>query len=314
MTGIAGVNPSDVEGATEEPPSAEAAANGKSPITSVTAPVEAAQPSQAEMPQPHWSHLPIWGVEAQARGHQIPLPFGIGVNYYREKQPFNIKNLQIGISGRPPESTTFVQIDRVDTTQQSVAARFDVWIFPFLNLYGIGGYTLGKMEGAVDLPALPTLGIPAHRLPLSISYEGPTFGGGGTLAGGLKVSEWHDLTAFVVLDANYTITPLSFQNEGLFTDTKIKALIFSSRVGLRGKVTPNMHGAMWAGAMYEDVSDLLVGRSNDPSFVFLVRQGPVAPWNALIGGRIEAGKHLDIIVEGGIGTRTSILAGVTFRF
>jgi hypothetical protein len=39
-------------------------------------------PSRAEMPQPHWSRLPIWGVEAEARGHQIPLPFGIGINYY----------------------------------------------------------------------------------------------------------------------------------------------------------------------------------------------------------------------------------------
>ena len=27
----------------------------------------------------HWSGLPIWGAEAEAKGYQLPLPFGIGV-------------------------------------------------------------------------------------------------------------------------------------------------------------------------------------------------------------------------------------------
>ncbi len=115
---------------------------------------------------------------AEARGHQIPLPFGIGVNYYREQQPFKIKDLQVGIVGRPPESVTnFVQMDRVDTTQQAVA-RFDVWVFPFVSVYGIAGYTSARMTGAVDLPAVRILDIPAQRLSISLSYEGPTYGGG----------------------------------------------------------------------------------------------------------------------------------------
>jgi hypothetical protein len=38
------------------------------------------------------------GVDAEARGHQIPLPFGIGVNYSREQPPFKINDPQLGIS------------------------------------------------------------------------------------------------------------------------------------------------------------------------------------------------------------------------
>lgn len=278
---------------------------------------EAVEPSGGEKPrpQPHWSHLPIWGVDAEARGHQIPLPFGIGVNYYREQQPFKIKDLQVGIVGRPPESVTnFVQIDQVDTTQQAVTARFDVWVFPFVSVYGIAGYTSGRMTGAVDLPAVPILDIPAQRLPISLSYEGPTYGGGVTLAGGFKVSEWHNLTAFMVADTNYTITPLSFKHETLFTDTKMTTLVFSSRVGLRGAVTSSTHAALWAGAMYEGISETVAGQSSTSSLEFLVKQSPVAPWNAVIGGRFEAGRHVDILVEGGIGTRSSFLAAITFRF
>ena len=147
-------------------------------------------PAGPASPEPHWSHLPIWGTEAQAKGFQIPLPFGIGVNYYREQQPFNINNLKVGIGGRAPVSVDgFAQLERVDTTQQNVTARLDAWIFPFLNLYGILGYTSGEMDGVVGLPAVPLLRIPAQELPISISYEGPTFGGGATLAGGFKVSD-----------------------------------------------------------------------------------------------------------------------------
>ena len=128
------------------------------------------------------------------------------------------------------------------------------------------------------------------------------------------MSDWHDLTAFMVADANYTITPLSFKEENLFTNTTMTAFILTPRVGLRGKVTKDIHAALWGGAMYQDVSEEVAGAATHRAFAFLVTEGPVAPWNALIGGRFEVGKHLDLIVEGGIGTRTSILGGATFRF
>jgi hypothetical protein len=306
---------SDSDKGRNAPPRPQPATNSNWPLSYTTAAAEAAAPSSAEKPQPHWSQLPIWGVEAQARGYQIPLPFGIGVNYYHEQQPFTINDLQVGIRGRAPESVTdFVQLRRVDTTLQNVTARFDAWLFPFLNFYGLAGYTWGTMKGRVGLPEIGILRIPAQTLPIALSYHGPTFGGGGTGAGGLKVSKWRDLTAFVVADANYTTTPLTFEHEKLFTDTKIKALVFSTRLGLRGKVTQCVHTAIWVGAMYQSVSETLAGQSIDGSLDFLVKQSPVGPWNTLMGGRIEVGKHLDLIVEGGIGIRSSILGGATFHF
>ena len=268
----------------------------------------------ADPPQPHWSHLPVWGVEAEARGYQLPLPLGIGVNYYHEQQPFNINDLQVSRGGPPVSVKDFVQLDQVDTTQWNAILRADVWIFPFLSIYGIGGHTSGKMQGVVGLPAIPILGIPAQDLPLNIGYEGPTYGGGVTLAGGFEVSERGALTLFVVADVNYTVTQLSFTDEKLFTDTNAKALVFSARLGLRRKMSERFHVALWAGTMRQEVSEFLVGEAVDQGFAFLVAQGPVAPWNALIGGRLEIGRHWDLIVEGGVGTRTSIMGGLTFRF
>lgn len=267
-----------------------------------------------DQPKPHWSHLPVWGVEAEARGYQLPLPFGVGVNYYREQQPFNIKDLQVSRGGDPVSVNEFVQLDSVDTTQQNGILRLDSWLFPFLNIYGLVGFTSGEMNGLIVLPEIPSLGIPAQDLPLNIGYEGPTYGGGATLAGGFKVSDWRTLTLFVVADLNYTVTDLDFTDERLFTDTQAEALVFSSRLGLRGRFSEKLHLAFWAGAMYQDVSEFLVGRAADESFAFLVVQDPVAPWNALLGGRLEIGRHWDLMVEGGIGTRTSIMGGVNFRF
>ena len=88
----------------------------------------------AATPAPHWSGLPIWGAEAEARGYQIPLPFGIGVTAYSARQPVNIQDLQLGRNGNAPVSVTnFLQIDQVDTSQQNVSAKLDVLVFPFLG-------------------------------------------------------------------------------------------------------------------------------------------------------------------------------------
>src|SRR6188768_1315861 len=93
---------------------------------------------------PHWSGLPIWGAEAEARGYQIPNPFGIAVTAYSARQPVNIQDLQLGRNGLPPVSVkNFLVINKVDTSQKNVSAKFDVLVFPFLDVYALLGYTTG---------------------------------------------------------------------------------------------------------------------------------------------------------------------------
>ena len=98
----------DIQGALKEPPRSKDAANGNVRISYMTAAAEGAEPSgaetikpSAETPEPHWSHLPIWGVEAEARGHRLPLPFGIGATFYDARQPVNVRDLKLGAGGGP---------------------------------------------------------------------------------------------------------------------------------------------------------------------------------------------------------------------
>jgi hypothetical protein len=110
----------------------------------------------AHAADPHWSGLPIWGAEAEARGYQLPNPFGIGITAYSARQPVNIQDLQLGRK-EPISVTNFLQIDQVDTSQQNVSAKFDVLIFPFLSVYALLGYTQGSTKGVIQVPGEPIL-------------------------------------------------------------------------------------------------------------------------------------------------------------
>jgi hypothetical protein len=113
-----------------------------------------ARAGEAAPPQPHWSGLPIWGVEAQARGYQIPLPFGVGVTAYSARQPVAIHDLQLGRNGNPTVSVkNFLVIDQVDTSQQNLSAKLDVLVFPFLDVYVLLGYSKGTTKGQIQVPA-----------------------------------------------------------------------------------------------------------------------------------------------------------------
>jgi len=268
-------------------------------------------------PKPHWSGLPIWGVEAQARGYDIPLPFGIGVTGFSAEQPVDIHDLQLGRNGEPPVSVSnILQIDRVQTTQQNVSVKFDVLVLPFLSVYGIAGRTQGTTKGLIQVPATPVFGILEPRqLQLDAAFDGPTFGAGLTVQGGKRVGQSHDLMAIVVADWNRTRTDLEFQNDALVADTKPQADVFSARLGLHGKVGESMAGALWIGGMHQKIQQVVSGSIANTNLQFSVVQSPAKPWNTLLGGLLELGGGGSyVLVEGGLGARKSVLVSAVYRF
>jgi len=272
--------------------------------------------ADATAPEPHWSGLPFFGTEAQARGYQLPLPFGVGITGFYARQPVDIHDLQLARGDNPPRSVTnFLKINRVDTTQQNASVKIDVLLFPFLDVYGLFGYTKGTTKGLIQVPDDPILGIfePAV-LQLNASFRGPTYGGGLTLQGGFKVSDAHDLTAIAVADFNRTKTNLEFDNETLIAKTKPVASVFSGRVGLHGTLSGSTAGAIWVGAMYQRIQQTVAGSVANTDLQFVVVQSPAKPWNTLVGGVLEVGRSWNLLLEGGFGARTSVLAGAVYRF
>ena len=190
----------------------------------------------------------------------------------------NIQDLQLGFNGKPPVSVkNFLQINTVDTTQQNVAAKFDVLVFPFFDVYALLGYTRAPPRDSSRFPPIRswTL-IEPRELQLNAAFNGPTYGAGFTLQGGGKISDWHDLTAIVVADWNRTQTKLSFENESLIANTKPVATVFSARVGLHGTVGDSMGAAVWVGAMHQSIQQKVAGSVANTDLQFIVLQSPAA--------------------------------------
>ncbi|MCD6597397.1 MAG: hypothetical protein J7L04_06905, partial [Bacteroidales bacterium] len=99
--------------------------------------------------------FPIWGQGAYSKGFDIPYPVGIMANYIWMKQGLVIDNMQLGLKGDnqdiPLTPTDFIEFGENTNTSYVGSIRPDVWIFPFLNVYGLFGY--GKTHTEVNLVA-----------------------------------------------------------------------------------------------------------------------------------------------------------------
>ncbi len=200
----------------------------------------------------------------------------------------------------------------VKTKQTVWNVRSDVWLLPFLNVYGILGY----MDGRAEIELGP-LGVPLYDLDLR--YEGPTFGGGCTLAGGFRPFEGRHTILFGQVDLNHTKTFLNFNKLGITMDAGIDTTVFSIRLGLRDKMATdssrgNSHLSLWGGVMWQDLQSVLPGRIDTLGLDFKVEPEARDPWNLIIGGRLEIAKNFDLMVEAGLLGRRSLLLTMAFRF
>jgi len=262
--------------------------------------------------------LPIWGEKVREMGYDLPLPFGAGVNLVYMDQGLDIRNLKIGF-GNANQEVNRVSFSNASAKDKAATARLDLWLLPFANIYGIIGHIDGQTELDVNLPGI-TVDVPGigqvpildpATLNFDIDYNGTTYGGGITLAGGYK-------SFFGSLDANYTYTDINL------VDGDIKTLTISPRLGVLvdpSKIKGSF--AFWIGAMYMDYKQTVTDSvnlnqldSNLPSMEldFEIDIKNEEHWNFLVGGQWEITKRWQFTAEGGIGNRRQIVLGSSFRF
>ncbi len=271
-----------------------------------------------ETVEPITRRVPIWGELVREKGYDLPLPFGVGTNLVLMDQGIDVRNLKIGFSA-PNLDVSSVRFSNARAHDRANTARLDMWLLPFANIYGIFGYINGEAELDVNVPAisvdLPIIGntpiTDAQTHKLNIDYNGTTYGGGMTLAGGYK-------DFFGSLDANYTYSNIDV------ADSKIEVYTISPRLGMlvdSNAIEGSM--ALWVGAMYMnykqtvtesiDLSTLIPGfPSVDLDFEIDIKNDH--PWNFLFGGQWEITKRWQFMAEGGIGDRKQLITGLFFRF
>ena len=249
-----------------------------------------------------------------AAGHELPLPLGISANVFFMEQDMEAQSIAVDIPplplptgplqlppGLPAESAKLES--RVTTT----TAKIDAWVLPFLNVYGVAGY----VDGETTASGFSVGGLPpelASLLPNSfaIAYSGSTYGVGGTLAAGYN-------QFFASLDANYTESDLDIG------DSTIEAFVISPRVGITGDLG-GLNGALYVGAMYQDVDEQQNGTVKFPIAGVSVPVGydvisaAKEEWNYLVGANLKASESWNYGIEVGFSDRTHVMATLNYRF
>ncbi len=93
--------------------------------------------------------LPILGKQATKRGFSLPYSAGLGINYLAQKSDLVINNLQVGFNNGPLTNVDqIIRFNNATSSAQGVNFRPDIWLLPFLNVYGI--FARSNLSTAVD--------------------------------------------------------------------------------------------------------------------------------------------------------------------
>jgi len=291
----------------------------------------------------HYNRLfPLLGKKVIEKGFDLPYPYGANIIYFYMNQGIDINNIQLSLGDNQLKQIDFIQFGDNETVVNTVNARFDFWLLPFLNLYGLFG------KGWSTTTVQPQIVLPDQTIPFesSVSQSGLYYGLGFTFAMGLK-QNW------ISLDMNWTWTDLELLEEPL------KARVTGIRYGRTFRLRKQQRLAVWVGAMHQkfttetygsiylkdalpgDVIDNINNIPNQPGWNELPQwkkdlilefidainnrwdsarinygldKGPSSPWNMIIGCNYEHNKHWHFRVEVGLIQRYSLLLNLNYRF
>jgi hypothetical protein len=171
-----------------------------------------------------WKYdLPIWGKKAAEKGYKLQLPYGVNTMYVNTIVGLDISYFKLSVGdGKNQEfideklNVNTLNFTKVRAYFNGFNFRPDVWIFPFLNVYGI--ITTGAGQTQVELaPQIPygdgndILSLPSFGS--TVDFRANAYGLGGTFVYGFGRNY------FVSGDANYswTVSDLLEDNVGVIT-------------------------------------------------------------------------------------------------
>lgn len=182
--------------------------------------------------------LPILGAKATARGFNLPYSAGLSAQYFTQQSDLIIENLQVGFNNGPLyDLDGIVRFDKAIASASAFTVRPDIWLFPFLNIYGI----LGKSQASTDVGVGIWIqdennsDINIAKFNTKIDFTATTFGIGFTPTIGVG-------GGFIALDMNVAWTDVPQLNKPAQT------FVFGPRFGKAFKFKePDRNIAIWVG-------------------------------------------------------------------
>jgi hypothetical protein len=150
--------------------------------------------------------LPIWGKKVTALGFKLPYPAGVNINYLWQRSDLVFEDLSIGFNGGPLHSLDeIIRFNKAQSEALALNFRPDIWVLPFLNVYGI--LAKGKPSTSVGfglwLPDSTNTWSEVFKYETKANFSSTTIGfgmtptigvGGGWFALDMNVS-WSDVDA-----------------------------------------------------------------------------------------------------------------------
>jgi len=196
--------------------------------------------------------LPIWGKKVVAKGFNIPKSAGLSAQYLYQQSDIVIENLQVGFNHGPLYSLDqIIRFNSAVATSNGVNVRPDIWVFPFLNVYGIlaQSNTSTAIDAGVWLPDSSGW-HQVTSLKTKANFKATTYGFGLTPTVGIR-------GYFLALDMNFSWSDIAELEKPAF------AAIFGPRFGKNITLKkPESSIALWVGGFRVKIGSETTGSLN----------------------------------------------------
>jgi hypothetical protein len=203
--------------------------------------------------KPYPYALPIWGAKVTAKGYNLPYSAGVSINYLQQESALLIDNLYVGFNNGPMYNLDeIVRFDESTARAAALTVRPDVWILPFLNIYGLFGKakTSTEISAGVWLPDTADIWKEITSFTTKAEFTAVTTGFGMTPTIGVG-------GGWLALDMNCAWTDVSALEKPVFT------FVFGPRAGKTFKFKkPEQSIAFWAGGFRVKFSSETKGSIN----------------------------------------------------
>lgn len=183
--------------------------------------------------------LPFWGDKATKAGFNLPYSAGLSAQFFGTASDLTINNLSVGFNNNAMYNLDgIVRFDDAKARGTAVTIRPDVWLFPFLNIYGILGKSQAstKVGFGVWIPDSTNIAQEVLEASTTVEFNTSTFGIGMTPTIGVG-------GGFLAMDINMAWTDVPQLSK------PARSFVFAPRFGKAFKLKkPDSNIAIWVGA------------------------------------------------------------------
>lgn len=188
--------------------------------------------------KPYPYALPIWGQKVTAMGYDLPYSAGLSINYFWQESDIIISDLFVGFNNGPMYNLEeIIRFDNAVASSYAINFRPDIWVLPFLNVYGIlaKANTSTAIDAGVWIPDTTNTWREVAAFSSVAEFKATGLGFGVTPTIGVG-------GGFLALDMNMSWTDVSALNKPVFT------FVFGPRFGKSFKLKkPERNIAFWVG-------------------------------------------------------------------